>query len=75
MNQTRMNELHMLDERQYDALHRTQMYQARVARAYDKRVRERECQVGEFFIKAHYLLIRQYIQQANSHPIGKARPL
>ena len=64
--QARYDELVMLDEHRLQAAHHVQVYQRRVARYFNKRVRTRNIKEGELVLKA--------LRKSIMDPRGKFKP-
>ena len=60
-------QLDLLDERRIKAAEHAQVYRKRIARAYDKHVKERKFKVGDFVLK-------RIAPSQLPHPRGKLRP-
>ena len=64
--QTRLDQLNLIDEKRLTAVFHSQMYQTRMIKAFNKKVRRQVCQVGDLAIK------RIILPQGN--PRGKWTP-
>ena len=64
--QARYDELVLLDERRLRALHHVQVYQKRIARQFNKRVKPRNIKEGDFVLKE--------VRAPTTDPRGKFRP-
>ena len=64
--QSRYDELVLLDERRLRALHHVQVYQKRIARQFNKRVKPRNIKEGDFVLKE--------VRAPTTDPRGKFQP-
>ena len=66
----RYDELALMDEKRLQALYHTQVYQQRIARAFNKKVRDRNLKEGDMVLKVVRGLVSD--QGASSSHIGRA---
>ena len=56
--QTRLDQINLIDEKMLAVVCHGQMYQKRMIKAFNKKIKPRAYQVGWFGDKAHHLTIR-----------------
>ena len=67
--QARYEQLNLIEERRMKAICHDQLYQRRMMRAHNKKIRPRQFQEGELVLKR--ILQNRQDSRENGHPIGK----
>ena len=67
--QARYEQLNLIEEKRMKAIFHGQLYQKRMMRAHDKKIRSRQFQEGELVLK--WILQNRQDLVENGHPTGK----
>ena len=65
--QTRLDQLNLIEEKRLSAICHGQLYQRRIKKAFDKKIRPREFHAGD-------LVVKKILREIHSDPRGKWTP-